>query len=225
MEKQNLPKTYVIRALRNVIREHNYKHPKRKLTLPAAIKRYNAGCGEDFERFAQVREWMDAFAGVNQRRRSVDSVYRKAPMDAGEAMELEGYAALFNSVTDLGAFREMIAPGAFDEVLDDDVRLLLNHDGAPLARTKNGTLQLSVDERGLHYRAQLSDTQAGRDLYTMVKRGDISQSSFGFTIKEQDIESDGLRVIRKIGRLLDVSPVSYPAYEDTEVNARAEGAK
>ena len=224
MNERNETPTHVVRALRNVVRDHNQRHPKRKLTAPAAIYRYNNSCGEERERFAQVREWMADHAGVNQRRRSVDSVYRKAPMDAGEAMELEGYAALFNSVTDLGAFREMIAPGAFDEVLDDDVRLLLNHDGAPLARTKNGTLQLSVDERGLHYRAQLSDTQAGRDLYTMVKRGDISQSSFGFTIKEQDIESDGLRVIRKIGRLLDVSPVSYPAYEDTEVNARAEGA-
>lgn len=225
MNKKSLPARHVVRALRNVVREYNQRHPQRKVTAPAAIYRYNLACGEEAERFAQVREWLQECAGVNQRRRSADSVYRNAPMETAEPMELEGYAALFNTVTDLGSFREMIAPGAFDEVLDDDVRLLLNHDGAPLARTKNGTLKLSVDERGLHYRAQLSDTQAGRDLYTMVKRGDISQSSFGFTIKEQDVEADGLRVIRKVGTLLDVSPVSFPAYPDTEVNARAERTK
>ena len=103
---------------------------------------------------------------------------------------LEGYAALFDEETDLGAFREKIARGAFDDVLDNDVRLLLDHNPPPLARTTNGTLQLSVDDRGLKYRAELVDTQAARDLYQMVKRGDINQSSFAFTIEEQEYDSE-----------------------------------
>ena len=75
-----------------------------------------------------------------------------------DEMRIVGYAAVFNQETDLGYFREMITPGAFDDVMNDDVRLLLNHDGAPLARTTNGTLSLSVDDEGLRYEGVLSDT-------------------------------------------------------------------
>lgn len=138
-----------------------------------------------------------------------------------DALVIEGYAANFEQVTDLGYFKEQIARGAFDEVMEDDVRLLLNHDGAPLARTKNGTLELSVDESGLKYRAALADTQDGRDLYKLIKRGDISQSSFAFTIQDQEWnESRTMRTVTKMARLLDVSPVTYPAYPTTTVSAR-----
>lgn len=138
-----------------------------------------------------------------------------------DTLVIEGYAANFEQRTDLGYFKEEIARGAFDNVLNDDVRLLLNHEGAPMARTTNGTLELSVDETGLKYRAALADTQDGRDLYKLIKRGDISQSSFAFTIAEQEWSEDrSVRTVTKMARLLDVSPVTYPAYPTTTVAAR-----
>jgi phage head maturation protease len=155
---------------------------------------------------------------------------------ADDDMIVEGYAAVFDSVTDLGAFKERIAPGAFSDVLDNDVRLLINHDGVPLARTSNNTLELSQDDTGtsnntlelsqddtgLYYRAMLSDTQAGKDLYTMIKRGDISQSSFAFTIGRESVDDEGVRVIEQVSNLIDVSPVTYPAYQAASVFARSE---
>ena len=138
-----------------------------------------------------------------------------------DSLVIEGYAANFEQRTDLGYFKEEIARGAFDDVMEDDVRLLLNHEGAPMARTTNGTLELSVDENGLKYRAALADTQDGRDLYKLIKRGDISQSSFAFTIAEQEWSEDrSTRTVTKMARLLDVSPVTYPAYPTTTVAAR-----
>jgi hypothetical protein len=138
-----------------------------------------------------------------------------------DSLVIEGYAANFEQRTDLGYFKEEIARGAFDDVMEDDVRLLLNHEGAPMARTTNGTLELSIDDTGLKYRAALADTQDGRDLYKLIKRGDITQSSFAFTIAEQEWSEDrSTRTVTKMARLLDVSPVTYPAYPTTTVAAR-----
>lgn len=215
----------VRRALKNISRQHNQSKPKEKVTAMSLRMTYESLCGTPQERIRQIREHLSGKA--EQRKQVAESkgvMYRNAEVRAAaKPMMLEGYAALYNETTDMGSFREKIAPGAFAGRLEDDVRLLLNHDGAPLARTKNGTLQLEDDEKGLLYRAEIVDTQAGRDLYRMVKDGLISQSSFGFTIEEQEIDDDGVRVIRKIGRLLDVSPVTYPAYEATEVHARKKG--
>ena len=145
----------------------------------------------------------------------------RAQGDADE-LRVEGYAAVFNQETNLGFFREQIARGAFEDVMSDDVRLLLNHDGAPLARTTNQTLTLSVDDEGLRYEAVLSDTTQGRDLYKMIQRGDITQSSFAFTIKGEEWDKEtNTRTITKVGRLLDVSPVTYPAYPQASVSARS----
>jgi len=146
---------------------------------------------------------------------------RDAQLRAGtKPMTLEGYAALYDEETVVGGQRERIERGAFEGRLEDDVRLLLNHDNnVPFARTKNGTLELSADEQGLYYRADIIDTQAGRDLYAMVKRGDITQSSFAFSIKDRRYE-EGVMVIERVGQLYDVSPVTYPAYEATTVVAR-----
>ncbi len=145
----------------------------------------------------------------------------RAQGDADE-LRVEGYAAVFNQETNLGFFREQIARGAFSDVMEDDVRLLLNHDGAPLARTTNQTLTLSVDKEGLRYEAILSDTTQGRDLYKMIHRGDITQSSFAFTIKGEEWDKEtNTRTITKVGRLLDVSPVTYPAYPQASVSARS----
>jgi len=141
---------------------------------------------------------------------------------ADEPMVLEGYAATFNDITDLGYFRERIAVRAFDDSLGDDVRYLLNHDGLPLARTTNGTLELSVDAQGLWTRATLSDTQTSRDVYEAVKRGDISEMSFAFTVAEEEVDKEqNLRTVTKVARLFDVSPVTYPAYPTTSVSARS----
>ena len=138
---------------------------------------------------------------------------------AGDDMVLEGYASIFGVPYDIG-FREVVDIGAFDNVLENDVRFLLNHDGAPLARTTNKTLDISVDDTGLHYRAKLADTTAGRDLYEMVKRGDITQSSFAFTIAKETRDDQNVRHIVEIGSLLDVSAVSFPASSTTSVFAR-----
>ena len=140
----------------------------------------------------------------------------------GDDMTLEGYAAVYNSETDLGHFREVIKPGAFDDVLDNDVRALINHDpNLILGRTTNGTLELSVDERGLKYKVKLGDQQYAKDFYESVKRGDISQSSFAFTIDEQSWnEERTVRSVDKVRQLLDVSPVTYPAYAAATVQAR-----
>jgi uncharacterized protein len=146
---------------------------------------------------------------------------RSATLRAGKKpMTLEGYAALYDEETVVAGQRERIQRGAFEGRLEDDVRLLFNHDNnMPFARTTNGTLKLSVDERGLYYKANIIDTQAGRDLYAMVQRGDVTQSSFAFSISERSFD-DGVMVIEKVGQLYDVSPVTYPAYEATSVVAR-----
>ena len=138
-----------------------------------------------------------------------------------DALVVEGYASNFDVEYDLGYFKETVARGAFDGVMEDDVRFLLNHTGAPLARTTNGTLELSVDDQGLKYRAALADTQDGRDLYKLIKRGDISQSSFAFTIEADEWSEDrSTRTITKVGKLLDTSAVTYPASPTASVYAR-----
>jgi HK97 family phage prohead protease/HK97 family phage major capsid protein len=134
-----------------------------------------------------------------------------------DEMVIEGYAALYDNETNIGPFRETIARGAFDDVLENDVRALMNHDpNYVLGRSGAGTLELEVDEKGLKYRVKLGEQQYAKDLYESVKRGDISQSSFAFTIAEQSWnEKRTVRSIDKVATLLDVSPVTYPAYPDT----------
>lgn len=138
-------------------------------------------------------------------------------------LRVEGYAAKFDTITDIGPFREKIHRDAFNEVLQDDVRFLVNHEGVPLARTSNGTLRMEVRSEGLWVSADLVDTQLGRDTYAMISRGDLSQMSFGFTIKPEHWRKDesGVRVISKVARLLDTSVVTYPAYATTTIEARA----
>lgn len=144
-----------------------------------------------------------------------------------DSRTVEGYAAVFNSESEeLWGFYETIEPGAFDEADMTDVRALFNHDpNQILARTSSGTLAVSVDETGLRYSFDMPETTMGNDLLVMMKRGDISQSSFAFTIREDSWEDlpDGrtLRHIRKVGKVYDVSPVTYPAYEATSATARS----
>lgn len=146
-------------------------------------------------------------------------------MDKEEKRTVRGYAATFESRSgDLGGFIETIDREAFAETDMEDVRALFNHDSNfVLGRTKAGTLRLMVDESGLAYEIDMPDTQLGRDMYESIKRGDISQSSFAFTIEDDEYLKEGdtvYRTIKKIKKLYDVAPVTFPAYESTSVQAR-----
>lgn len=137
-----------------------------------------------------------------------------------------GYGGVFSARTDLGMFTEEIAPGAFDPVLGDDVRGLFNHHpDHVLGRTKSGTLRLSIDDRGLRYEIDLNpEDPDAMKLHARVKRGDISGSSFAFTVAEDSWDHSGKkqhRVIQRLGKLLDVGPVTFPAYQGAKVSARA----
>ena len=135
-----------------------------------------------------------------------------------------GHAAVFNSLSeDLGGFREKIMPGAFDDVLENDVRAYFNHDpNFLLGRVSAGTLRLGVDEKGLRYELDIPDTTAGRDLKENMRLGNITQSSFAFTLGrdgdswERNEEGNDIRIIHKVNRLYDVSPVSLPAYPSAD---------
>ena len=147
-----------------------------------------------------------------------------------ETNVIEGYAAVFNSPTDIwGMFTEVIAPGAFADAIasNDDIRALFNHDwNNVLGRTKSGTLRLSEDARGLKFEVDLPNTTLARDLSESLKRGDISQCSFGFvpTSETWDYEPEmPVRTINSV-ELHEISVVSIPAYEDTEVSLRSKEA-
>jgi HK97 family phage prohead protease len=139
-------------------------------------------------------------------------------------MRLRGYAAVFNDDSVPLPFIERIAPGAFRKTLNEtpDVRLLINHEGLPLARTKNGTMSLTEDDRGLYMDAIIADTSEGRDLYKLVERGDVDQMSFAFRVIRQKWNED--RTMRTLTEVSladgDVSVVTYPAYPTTTVEAR-----
>ena len=141
-------------------------------------------------------------------------------------MRLSGYAAVFNDSSVPLPFKESIAPGAFRKTLSEtpDVRLLVNHEGLPLARTKNGTLTLSEDDRGLYFSAELADTQEARDIHTLIARGDVDQMSFAFRVIRQKWSEDRSRRVLTEVSLSDgdVSVVTYPAYPTTSVEAREE---
>ena len=166
--------------------------------------------------------------GEDAELRSVD--IRNAYEGEGGEMVVEGYAAVFNQTTTIrdwmGEYEEVIKPGAFDNADMADVRLLVNHDDTPYARTTNGTLTLTPDETGLKVRASISPTTKGRDLYTSIKRGDLSQMSFAFTTrKEAWDDSKQMREIMEIDKMYDAAVVTYPAYEGTSIVARSKFAK
>ena len=145
---------------------------------------------------------------------------------------LTGRPIVYNARTNLGWYDEIIAAGALDETDLRDVRFLVNHntDMIPLARSRNNnaasTMQMSVDESGMEIRVDL-DTEnnaEAKSLYSAVSRGDISGMSFMFTVDEDgwdDIDSEHpTRTIRAISRVFEVSAVTFPAYEQTSIQAR-----
>lgn len=152
-----------------------------------------------------------------------------------EERKVDGYASTFNEPYELWTFdgytvREQIDPHAFDECDMSDVIMQYDHQGRVFARNSNGTLQIKTDEHGLYMEADLSGTEIGRQLFEEIKGGYTTKMSFGFTVDEDKREitenvADGtvdvLRTIMKIRKLYDVSAVSLPANDGTEISARS----
>ncbi len=145
----------------------------------------------------------------------------------GDQMIVEGTPIVYEQETDLGWFREKIARGAAHQALTtSDIFLLFNHDpNLPLARTKNNTLSAWEEDDGVHMKADLSKSEKGPGLYRDIKAGLIDKMSFAFTVKKQTwVEEAGktdLRIVDEIEQLYDLSPVTYPAYQQTQLTARS----
>ena len=150
-----------------------------------------------------------------------------------ERMTVEGYATTFDDPyvlwqEDGYTVKEQVARDAFDGADMSDVIMQYDHEGRVFARIANGTLELTPDEHGLHVRADLGGTEIGRQLYEEIKGGYTSKMSFGFTVaadeelrKDEDGKTTYLRTITSIRKLYDVSAVSLPANNATEISARA----
>lgn len=165
--------------------------------------------------------------------RSYSFEVRAAESDSGEKI-ITGRPIVYEAKTNLGFFDEVIARGALDGADLKDVRFLVNHDtrNIPLARSRrnngNSTMKLSVDYEGMnidYVKLDVENNSEARALYSAVKRGDITGMSFMFSIDDaewRDLESDHpTRIIKKIGTVVEVSAVTFPAYEATEINARS----
>lgn len=164
-------------------------------------------------------------------RRAINAEFRVEGGEGESVPKIIGYAAKFDKLSEeMWGFREQISKGAFTDALkDSDIRALFNHDpNIVLGRNKAGTLELFEDDIGLRYEITPPDTQTARDLAESIKRGDISQSSFAFAMRNGGVEEwqelpegKAIRTIKKVARLYDVSPVTYPAYPDTESGVRS----
>ncbi len=145
----------------------------------------------------------------------------------GETVSVVGHAAVFNEEAEIGNyFREIIRPGAFSRaIIEDDVPLLIEHEGLPIARNKSGTLKLSEDAKGLRIDSQLDaqDPDVQR-IIPKMKRGDLSKMSFAFTAVRHEWQDEDkpmpLRILHEC-RLYDVSIVTTPAYDGTDVGLRS----
>lgn len=157
--------------------------------------------------------------------------YRNFPLrlevragEADETFRVTGYAATYEPYVlwkDSDAeYREQIAPDAFDGADMSDVIFLYNHQGMVYARKKNGTLQVAADSRGLKVDADLSTTEAARQMYESIRTGLIDQMSFAFTVREDSYDRETrTRTIRKVEKVYDVSAVSNPANPETDISA------
>lgn len=156
---------------------------------------------------------------------SLEKRARPIESRAKDGKKVGGYAAVFNSETDIGGyFREIIAPGAFSEAVKQDVRALLDHDsGRVIGRTSAGTLRLTEDETGLAVEIDLPDTSDGRDAAVLIERGDLTGMSFGFIVTHDEWDETGETPVRTIHKvdLREVSVVAFPAYDDTSIAMRS----
>ena len=143
-----------------------------------------------------------------------------------KSYKVSGYASTFDTYTlfevDGIEYKERIDSHAFDDADMSDVIMQYDHAGRVFARTSNGTLTVSVDERGLKIEADLSTTEASRELYEEIAAGLIIKMSFAFKVAEEHYDSNShTRVVDKISKVYDVSAVSIPANPDTEIFARS----
>lgn len=147
--------------------------------------------------------------------------------DGEDSCIVEGYAAVTEQETVLYRYddieyKEILDQNAFFSADLSDVVMNFNHGGKPVARTKNNTLRLTVDEHGLHIRAILSGTEEGRRLYEEIKGGYLDKMSFAFTVSEDEYDRNShTRRITAIDRIYDVAAVDRPAYDTTELSARS----
>lgn len=147
--------------------------------------------------------------------------------DENEELYVEGYAVTFNEPTVLWEYdgieyKEQVDDKAFADADMSDVIFNYNHTGKVMARTRNNTLELKVDEKGLYIRARLDGTSEGRKLYEEIKGGYVDRMSFSFTTRESSYDRENyMRTIRKIKKLYDVSAVDIPAYDTTSISARS----
>lgn len=160
-------------------------------------------------------------------RRTFPLIEIRAEQGDDKSLRISGHAAVFNKKSEpIFGFREIVLPGAFKKTIKDaDVRALWNHDpNFVLGRNKSGTLRLKEDDVGLRTDIDLPDTQFARDLYTSIKRGDVDQMSFGFRTITDKWRTQDKETIRELAEveLFDVSPVTFPAYPQTDIAARAE---
>ncbi len=152
---------------------------------------------------------------------------RQDTPETQDEQRVEGYASVFNQSTDIGGFTESIGENAFQDVMNDDVRMLFNHDpNFPLARSRNGegTLDMKVDENGVFFSFPVGPQTYAKDLHESIKRGDVDEASFAFTVMEDEWEErDGKphRHITRLGQLIDLSVCTYGAYQQTEVMVRS----
>ncbi|WP_353423991.1 HK97 family phage prohead protease [Christensenella massiliensis] len=159
---------------------------------------------------------------------SEDREYRAFEMRASEeGMTVEGYAAVFNSAAILYSldgidYKEEIDRNAFNSAQMADVVMNYNHQGKPVARTKNGTLELFIDNTGLRIKANLAGTEEGRRLYEEIKGGYIDKMSFAFIVSEDSYDRNThTRRILGFDRIFDVAAVDMPAYDATSISARS----
>jgi HK97 family phage prohead protease len=172
-------------------------------------------------------------------RRYVPSVVEPIELEerSAAAPVIKGISPPFNSKSeDLGNFREVFAPTAFDKVVGRhrndprggvDVVALFDHEGQPIGRTTNDTLKLSIADRGLAYAISPPDTTLGRDIVTLVRRGDLFGASFAFSIAQggeswtQEADGSAVRTISEVANLYDVSVVTRPAYPSSSAALRS----
>jgi HK97 family phage prohead protease len=206
----------------------NEKHDdfmERCMSDEVMVKEYD----DEKERYAVCQtQWDNSRTNKsNIERRVIDVEDMELRVTEGDNPKIRGYAAKYGKWSqDLGGFTEKIRKGAFDEVLEDDVRALKNHDpNLLLGRTASGTMRLETNSVGLHFDIDPPNTSTGKDVMEEIRRKDITGCSFSFITAEEDWryydDKPPERTIVKVGQLFDVGPVTYPAYPDTTVAVRS----
>lgn len=237
--------TNLTNQLLNFIEDCDYEIIEMETSKEECLERLENDDREDKEKWKEkIEEWFKKKEGkkmkeenkakANREYRNMELSVRSAE-GKNDEMIVEGYATTFNDpylLFDDGTYRvfEQVSPKAFDNCDMNDVIMQYDHNGRVFARTKNKTLELSVDDKGLFVRANLGGTDEGRKLYQEIKNGYTDKMSFGFIVKTDERTnkidySTGIetvtRTITEISKLYDVSAVSIPANDMTSISARS----